>query len=140
MHAGQVSFPGGMPKKSEKIRTAALRETFEEVGIEPSAVRIIGTLSTLYIPASAFALHPVVGISDVRPEIYPATAEVERAIEVPLEELANPANLYRGTRWRHDRTYDVPYFELSNERVWGATSMVLAELLVVLGLGPTNPW
>ena len=45
-----------------------------------------------------------------------------------------------GSQWRQDRAYDVPFFEVRNERVWGATSMILAELLAVLGLGPRNPW
>ena len=139
-HAGQVSFPGGVLEGSEAIADAALRETFEEVGVEPAAVRIVGALSPLYIPASAFALHPVVGISETSPDLRPAEAEVARAIEVPLAELADPANLHLGSQWRQDRAYDVPFFEVRNERVWGATSMILSELLAVLGLGPRNPW
>lgn len=139
-HAGQVSLPGGVIEGSEEITDAALREAFEEVGVEPAEVRIVGALSPLYIPATAFALHPVVGISDTSPELRPAAAEVERAIEVPLTELADPKNLRLGIRRRQDHAYDVPYFEVRNERVWGATSMILAELLTVLGLGPRNPW
>lgn len=139
-HAGQVSLPGGVIEGSEEITDAALREAFEEVGVEPAEVRIVGALSPLYIPATAFALHPVVGISDTSPELSPAAAEVERAIEVPLRELADPENLRLGTRQRQGHAYDVPYFEVRNERVWGATSMILAELLTVLGLGPRNPW
>jgi len=139
-HAGQVSLPGGALEGSEEITDAALRETFEEVGVDPAAVRIVGALSPLYIPATAFALHPVVGIGETSPQLRPAAAEVERAIEVPLTELADPKNLHLGTRWRGGHAYDVPYFEVRNERVWGATSMILAELLTVLGLGPRNPW
>ena len=139
-HAGQVSLPGGVIEGPEEITDAALREAFEEVGVEPAEVRIVGALSPLYIPATAFALHPVVGISDTSPELSPAAAEVERAIEVPLRELADPENLRLGTRQRQGHAYDVPYFEVRNERVWGATSMILAELLTVLGLGPRNPW
>ena len=139
-HAGQVSLPGGVIEGSEEITDAALREAFEEVGVEPAEVRIVGALSPLYIPATAFALHPVVGISDTSPALSPAAAEVERAIEVPLRELADPENLRLGTRQRQGHAYDVPYFEVRNERVWGATSMILAELLTVLGLGPRNPW
>ena len=115
-------------------------ELCRDAGVEPAAVRIVGALSPLYIPASAFALHPVVGISETSPDLRPAEAEVARAIEVPLAELADPANLHLGSQWRQDRAYDVPFFEVRNERVWGATSMILAELLAVLGLGPRNPW
>ena len=63
-----------------------------------------------------------------------------RLLPAPLAALADPANLRRGTRWRDDLPCDVPYFEVRNERVWGATAMVLAELLTLLDLAPRNPW
>ena len=135
-HAGQVSLPGGVLEEGEGMRDAALREASEEVGIDPETVRVLGILSTLYIPVSDFALHPVGGVSDSAPAIRAAASEVGRVLQVPLSELADPRSLRRGTRWRQDRNYDVPYFELRGERVWGATAMVLAELLAVLDAGP----
>lgn len=138
-HAGQVSFPGGLIDAGESVREAALREAFEEVGLDPPAVRVVGTLSPLYITVSNFAIHPVVGIADATPRLQPSAAEVARLLPVPLAALADPANLRRGTRWRDARHCDVPYFEVRSERVWGATAMVLAELLAMLGLGPGNP-
>ena len=138
-HAGQVSFPGGLIDAGESVRDAALREAFEEVGLDPAAVRVAGALSPLYITVSNFAIHPVAGVAEATPRLRPSAAEVARLLPVPLAALAAPANLRRGTRWRGDLPCDVPYFEVRNERVWGATAMVLAELLTLLGLAPRSP-
>ena len=139
-HAGQVSFPGGLIDDGESIEEAALREAFEEVGLEPAAVRVVGALSPLYITVSNFAIHPVAGIAREAPRLRRSAAEVARILPVPVAALADPANLRCGTRRRDDLHCDVPYFEVCNERVWGATAMVLAELLAMLDLGPRNPW
>lgn len=139
-HAGQVSFPGGLVDAGESIAEAALREAFEEVGLDPAAVRVVGALSPLYVTVSNFAIHPVAGIAEATPRLRPSAAEVARLLPAPLAALADPANLRRGTRRRGDLPCDVPYFEVRNERVWGATAMVLAELLAMLDLGPRNPW
>ena len=139
-HAGQVSFPGGLIDAGESIEAAALREAFEEVGLDPAAVRILGALSPLYVTVSNYAIHPVAGVAGEAPHLRRSAAEVARLLPAPVAELADPANLRRGTRWRDDLHCDVPYFEVRNERVWGATAMVLAELLAMLDLGPRNPW
>lgn len=136
-HAGQVSLPGGRLEPGETVADAALRESREEVGLDPQAVRLLGTLSTLYIPVSDFALHPVVGVTDSRPNLHIASDEVKRILEIPLTDLLTTAGPYCGYRWHDDRKIHVPFFEVGNERVWGATAMVLAELLTVVG-APTN--
>ena len=137
-HAGQVSLPGGALEPGETVDHAALREATEEVGLDKRSVRLLGTLSTLYIPVSHFALHPVVGVTDRCPVFRPATAEVGRLVEVPLELVS--ARPRRGYRWRGTERFEVPFFELGGERVWGATAMVLAELLAVLGAPAADPW
>ncbi len=136
-HPDQVSFPGGLIDAGESIREAALREAHEEVGLDPAAVRVVGALSPLYITVSNFAIHPVAGIADATPSLQPSAAEVARLLPVPLAALADPGNLRRGTRWRDALHCDVPYFEARDERIWGATAMVLAELLSMLD--PRNP-
>ena len=80
------------------------------------------------------------GVLDHAPAMRPAAAEVARLLPVPLREIADPDNLRLGIRWRRDRWYEVPYFAVRNERVWGATAMVLAEMLALLGLGPRDRW
>lgn len=132
-HAGQVSLPGGAVEQGESIVDAALREAHEEVGVEPSALRVLGRLTELHIPASGFVLHPVVAVTDARPDLRPQAGEVERILEVPLAGLLDPASCGMETRSVARGTVDVPYFRVEGERVWGATAMVLAELLSLVG-------
>ncbi len=139
-HAGQVSFPGGLIDPDETVREAALRETFEEAGIDGAAVELVGDLTPIYIDVSGYVLHPVAGVLDHVPAMRREAAEVARLLPVALSEIADPENLRLGVRWRDRRWFDVPYFALRNERVWGATAMVLGELLALLGLGPRDPW
>ena len=140
VRAGQVSFPGSGLEPNETIHEAALRETQEEVGVDPTRVRLIGALSPLYIPASHFALHPVVGVTHCPPAWQAAAAEVWRVLETPLAEFLTTAGPRRGYRWDEDRRYEVPYLEVGGERVWGATAMVLAELMTVIGTHLETPW
>ena len=132
-HPGQVSFPGGSIKDTETIPQAALREASEETGLCPEEVRVLGFLSSLHVAVSDFALHPVVGISDTRPTFNVQTNEVGRILEVPLSDLLNPNMLRRGEFWHRHEQIRVPYFELCEERVWGATAMILAELIEMIG-------
>ncbi|MBP7777130.1 MAG: CoA pyrophosphatase [Acidobacteria bacterium] len=134
-HTGQVSLPGGRVDAGESFEQAALREAFEEIGLAPGAVEILGRLSPLHIPVSNHLLHPVVGIATERPMFVIAEAEVERLIEVPLSHLRAPEAVRWEQRMRErgpSELMDVPYFDVEGARVWGATAMVLAEFLAVL--------
>jgi 8-oxo-dGTP pyrophosphatase MutT (NUDIX family) len=136
-HTGQVSLPGGRVDPGESIEAAALRETAEEIGVMPDAIEVLGSLTPLEIPVSGFVLHPIVGVADVRPEFRRAESEVARILEVALSTLADPAVLKREvrTRVRHGiaTEVDTPYFDIDGEKVWGATAMVLAEFVAMVG-------
>lgn len=140
-HGGQVSLPGGKVEPAETIPAAALREAAEEVGVEASRVRLLGSLSPLYVFVSNFALHPVLGVAAAHPAFRPRSAEVRRVLEVPLAELlAAGRRPRRGILRRREGAARVAYLELRDERVWGATAMILAELLTMLGAPPADPW
>ena len=135
-HPGQVSLPGGEAEPGESPRDAALREAAEEVGVEPATLDVLGALTRLHVPVSGFVLHPFVAVAAARPEFHPDPAEVDRLLEVPLADLAAPG-CQRTETWRLDgRDYRVPFFAVDGETVWGATAMILAELLGLLGRPP----
>jgi 8-oxo-dGTP pyrophosphatase MutT (NUDIX family) len=136
-HTGQVSLPGGAVDAGETIEAAAIREAEEEVGVEATTVVIIGRLTPLHIPVSGYLLHPVVGVVPARPAFSSAEWEVARILEVPLSRLADPSTLRREERTFQRNgvatTVEVPYFDIEDQKVWGATAMVLAEFIAVAG-------
>jgi 8-oxo-dGTP pyrophosphatase MutT (NUDIX family) len=138
-HRGQVSLPGGALEEGETVEHAALREAEEEVGLDPSGVAIRLLLTPLHIPVSGYVLHPVVATSAVPPDVRPAAAEVERIVEIELSRLAAGAGLRVEPAERDGLAVQVPYFDLSGAKLWGATAMVVAELLAVLR-APVDPW
>ena len=135
-HAGQVSLPGGAVDPGESRRQAALREAHEEIDVEPDSVDVLAPLSPIHIPISGFAVHPILGRVERRPEFVPRPGEVARILEVPLAALADPTCQRTETRDFQGESYDVPYFLIDGERCWGATAMILSEFLVALGATP----
>lgn len=138
-HSGQVSLPGGAREPGETIEQAAVREAAEEIGVDPGSLRLVGGLTPLHIPVSGFTLHPVVAVSYARPDFLGAASEVARIIEVPLDSLTNGRSLRCTRAVRDGVEFDMPYFDLDGEVVWGATAMVLSEFLWVLGVR-LDPW
>ena len=132
-HGGQVSLPGGVIEPGEAFAEAALREAYEEIALPRDGVRIVGALTAIDIPVSGFRLHPIVGASDIRPSLAPADGEVARILEVPIEDLMAHGSVITTERERDGRRVAVPAFRIGADEIWGATAMVLAEFLAVLG-------
>ena len=132
-HPGQISLPGGVVEAGETLEQAALREAHEEVGLALEGVEPLGVLTPVDIPVSGFRLHPIVAASPTRPVLRAADGEVARVIEAPLRVLLDPASCAWRTRERDGLPIDVPMLVVANVEVWGATAMVLAEFLTLLG-------
>jgi 8-oxo-dGTP pyrophosphatase MutT (NUDIX family) len=132
-HGGQVSLPGGVVDAGETFEQAALREAREEVGLSADLVRVLGALTPLDIPVSGFRLHPIVGVSERRPQLTPAAREVARILEPAIDSLMNPDCVVHARRARDGVAITVPGFHLEGVEIWGATAMVLAEFLSLLG-------
>jgi 8-oxo-dGTP pyrophosphatase MutT (NUDIX family) len=128
-HAGQVSLPGGVIEPGESSREAALREYHEELGAGGEELEILGQLSPLYLFASNFQITPWVAAAPSAPRFSPSEREVERLLEIPLNHLIDPRNTGRVERRQRGLEFHAPCFVWDNQRIWGATSMILAELV-----------
>jgi len=128
-HASQVSLPGGVIEPGETSRQAALREFSEELGPPADTFDVLGRLSPLYLFASDFQIDPWVAATDAAPSWRPSQREVERLLEIPLSHLADPRNTSHIERRQRGLSFRAPCFLWESERIWGATSMILAELV-----------
>jgi 8-oxo-dGTP pyrophosphatase MutT (NUDIX family) len=131
-HRGQIGLPGGQLELKENFEEAAVRETWEELGIPPAQIKIIGCLTPLYIPPSDFCIYPVVAVAAGSIIFKPLPEEVAEVIELPLRHLMDPQNTRRETWTLEGRPVEVPFYEYREHKIWGATAMVLAEFLAVL--------
>lgn len=140
LHSRQVSFPGGALEEGETPTEGALREASEEVHLEPASVEVLGELTPLHIPISAYLVHPVVAAAPEPPRLTPDPTEVEAILEAQLQELMERGSTAWAWLDRPRGRLLVPHFSVHGIRVWGATAMMLAELLTILGWeGPARP-
>lgn len=132
-HGGQVSFPGGGREAEDaSLMQTALRETSEELGIVTENVRVLGRMTSLYIPSSQNMVHPFVGWIPRLPALHPDAWEVEEVLSVSLRTLLDPATLDTYV-WRNNgRALTVPSYRTANVHIWGATAMMVSELLDVI--------
>ena len=131
-HAGQISLPGGASDDGETLSQTALREAAEEVGVDTNAVRILGELTPVHVVVSGFTLHPVIGVTDRRPDFVAAPGEVDQILEVSLDDLRDASRIGKHTRIREGVAVEWPYFDLMGHQVWGATAMILGEFICLI--------
>lgn len=133
VHSGQISFPGGrFEPEDSNLATTALRETEEEFGIAASKINVLGKLTPLLIPVSRMEVHPFVGHLAERPMFLPNPREVERLIEIKIADLLRASIIKTKPQNYKDYQGFVPYFEVHETHVWGATAMILSEFLEVI--------
>lgn len=133
VHAGQMAFPGGRyePTDEDLIRTA-LREAQEEIGLRLTDVEVVGVLSELFIPPSNFFVLPVVAYQPYRPEFFPDPREVEKVLEVRFVEVQDKSIVGMSEIQVRGSLIQAPHYLIQNYKVWGATAMMISELLTVL--------
>lgn len=132
-HGGQVSMPGGVIESGESIVDAALREAREEVALADTDVQVLGQLSPIDIAVSGFRLHPVVATVKRAPALTASDGEVARILEVPVSVLLDPTRIEYRSMTRGTIPLIAPAFVIEHAVIWGATAMVLAELLALAG-------
>ena len=132
VHSGQLAFPGGRLEAGETVEAAALRETQEELGLQPASVHLIGRLSEHWIPVSGHMVTPLVGWIAQLPRLQPDPLEVELVVQQPLAALRGQAMRGSFERELAGSRHEIPCWHLPAGNLWGATAMILAELLSVL--------
>ena len=130
-HSGQISFPGGSSEAGETSIQTALRETFEEIGVENYNIEILGELSELFVLPSNSIIHPVVGYSRNYLDLKINKSEVEVAFSKPLDFFS--FNNIKHKEWEvGNELIHIPYWDIHpSVPLWGATAMILAEFLEV---------
>ena len=134
IHSAQIGFPGGKyEQEDEDLIFTALRETHEEIGINPKTIEIVKSFTELYIPPSNFLVHPFLGICKQELIFVADPVEVAAIIELPLSVFLSENTVVNSnvtTSYLDSST--VPSFKIENHIVWGATAMMLSELKDVL--------
>ncbi len=138
-HPGEVSFPGGRFEEGDQslVRTA-LREAEEELGIQSEHVRILGALSSLYVSPGCNCVFPFVGWLPTLPPLRPSQNEVKKVLSIPVATLLDPQSLgvhvgrYQGSR------FEAPCYVVDGHHIWGATAMMVSELLSIVASLPNS--
>lgn len=129
-HASQISFPGGSQDAGETLQETALRETQEEIGVLSADIEVLGQLNSVYIPPTDFEVTPFVGWHQGSPKFVRSEREVAQIIEVPLSHLLNPSALVFGdVLHANGQSLRVPFYDVTPHQVWGATAIMLGELI-----------
>ncbi len=129
VHSGQIAIPGGKQDDTDTdLVMTALREMEEEMGVTVPRECVLGQLSHFYIPPSNFLVYPILAYLPTAPTFTPNPREVVRVVEIDITNFA-----YTDTRKEKiiQASYinaEMPYYDLHNHTVWGATAMILSEL------------
>ncbi|MCX6249063.1 MAG: CoA pyrophosphatase [Bacteroidetes bacterium] len=128
VHSGQISLPGGRYETpDETLMQTAIRETYEEIGVDPAQINILGRLTELYIPPSNYLVQPFIGFTSGSPAFVPQVNEVEKIFEIPVSELLDDNNLVTQEISAGGTQFTVPCFLIEGTTIWGATAMILSE-------------
>ena len=132
VHSAQISFPGGRREvQDQNLQETAFRETEEEIGVNRSRIQAIGELSSVYIPPSSFLVSPHIAMLSERPSFRVDPKEVDFVMEVPFAQTFLNAMIHEElvTKSGGNTSLKVNAFSFQGEVIWGATAMVINELV-----------
>ena len=132
-HPGQISFPGGKVEKEDlSAEMTALREAREEVGLDHAGIEILGKLSDLYVEVSKFSIQPFLAWADQKPDFVVDYGEVEELILFPVSDFVLNEVISETEMETVSGPLQIKYYPFNGEIVWGATAMILSELIEIL--------
>ena len=134
-HSGQISLPGGKKEKYDlNLAATALRETQEEIGIQPENVDLLGKLTPIYIPVSNFSVQPFIGLVQSETPFILSEREVKSVFKIKVSDLLNPKSKVKKDIPNHmgQVLKNIPCFYIEERIIWGATSIILNEFKVIL--------
>lgn len=137
VHSGQIAFPGGKKEETDAdFEATALRETYEEIGVKQTDIKVLGQLTDLFIPPSNFLVKVFVGYCAQKPDFEVNTIEVQTVIEINLIDfLGENVIIEKEFQAKALKTQLIaPCYSVNNIEIWGATAMIMSELLDVLKL------
>jgi 8-oxo-dGTP pyrophosphatase MutT (NUDIX family) len=138
-HSGQIAFPGGKYEKLDcETKQTAIRECFEEIGIDEDNYQIIGSLTKLFIPVSAFEVFPYIAIVKNNLKYIKQDYEVKEVIEIRLKDFLNKDNIKKEFRTFKGNEYLIPYYAVAPYKIWGATAMIIKELTEIINRSNYN--
>jgi 8-oxo-dGTP pyrophosphatase MutT (NUDIX family) len=134
-HKGQISFPGGsVDEVDASIEETALREAYEEIGLQREDVEILGRTDDTLTLVSSFIIYPFVGVIPYPYDFTINTAEVERLIIAPLEAFGQGKSGTRGYGFEFEGgVYDTPTYSYDGEVIWGATARIIENFMDIIG-------
>jgi len=131
-HSGQIAFPGGkFENKDNSLTDTALRETEEEVGIKNADIKVLKSLTSLFIPVSNFSVNPFIGIIDYVPEIRINSDEVHEVFLLDLKEILNAKRIEKEFKIKN-QIITAPFYIFDEFEIWGASAMILSEFIDLL--------
>jgi 8-oxo-dGTP pyrophosphatase MutT (NUDIX family) len=133
VHGGQISFPGGKKEDAdEDIIHTAIREAEEETGIDSEGISVLGTLTPLFIPVSNMIVTPVIAWTDKKPDFNHQPEEVVFLINAELKRFLDPSIIKIKPFEIRGEMINIKYFDYEGHVIWGATAMILNELLTII--------
>jgi 8-oxo-dGTP pyrophosphatase MutT (NUDIX family) len=139
-HKGEVSFPGGkLDPEDPDLKSCALRETEEEVGIDPGDVKIVGELDDFYTVATSFLVVPFVGVIPYPYDFRPSSREIVSLLRVPLEIFFDPARRTEETCFIRGQRVEIVSYFWEGQTIWGATGRILKHFVEILTDAPCLP-
>jgi 8-oxo-dGTP pyrophosphatase MutT (NUDIX family) len=132
-HKGQISFPGGMREDGEELIATALRETFEEVGIEQNRIEPLGRFHD-YLSVTHYRVTPFAGFIDRPFKTHPQVNEVAEILQVPFRIFLDPDRLRSERRVVLGKEEDVFFFSYGKHEIWGLTARIIKDFMEALEL------